>query len=245
MTPPSRPTASLAPVCSGCQCVLINVSMRLLPVTSLTAVSSASALAASPPSIISAPSLPGIAITLHPEPWSNVTPPRPVVEIRGEICHALAAYEGISALPSAAAPLCRKRRRDNRFSVGRGLVDWLMNLRLAQRPDVLPDALGWTQNRPHRASIHQFGRAQLAQKRRLLLVQRSLQRHEGHEASGLRIVQRRQAVLILGVHVDAVGGELPDDLFVALADGVVQRRSAPNLLPVIDQGDDVDVRTSF
>ena len=25
MTPPSRPTASLAPVCSGCQCVLISV----------------------------------------------------------------------------------------------------------------------------------------------------------------------------------------------------------------------------
>ena len=56
MTPPSRPTASLAPVCSGCQCVLISVWMRLLPVALLTAASSASALAARPPSIISAPS---------------------------------------------------------------------------------------------------------------------------------------------------------------------------------------------
>ena len=28
MTPPSRPTASLAPVCSGCQCVLMSVWMR-------------------------------------------------------------------------------------------------------------------------------------------------------------------------------------------------------------------------
>ena len=28
MTPPARPTASLAPICSGCQCVLISVWMR-------------------------------------------------------------------------------------------------------------------------------------------------------------------------------------------------------------------------
>ena len=55
MTPPPRPTASLAPTCSGCQCVLISVWMRLLPVAVLTAASSASAFAARPPSIISAP----------------------------------------------------------------------------------------------------------------------------------------------------------------------------------------------
>ena len=30
MTPPARPTASLAPVCSGCQCVLISVWTRLV-----------------------------------------------------------------------------------------------------------------------------------------------------------------------------------------------------------------------
>jgi len=59
--------------------------MRLLRVTFLTAASRASALAASPPSIISAPSAPGIAITLQPPPWSNVTPPKSVVEIRGEV----------------------------------------------------------------------------------------------------------------------------------------------------------------
>ena len=120
-----------------------------------------------------------------------------------------------------------------------------MNLRLTQRPDVRPDALGRTQDRPHGGARHQFGCAQLAEKRRLLLVHGRLQRHEGHEASGLRIVQRREAVLIRGVQVDAVGGELLDDRFVALADGVVQRCAAPDLLPVVDQGDDVDVRTSF
>ena len=89
----------------------------------LTAASRASALVARPPSIISAPSLPGIAITLHPAPWSNVTPPRSVVEIRGAACRPApakatadkrAAGPAASAPLTAAAPTCRNRRRENR-----------------------------------------------------------------------------------------------------------------------------------
>src|SRR5688572_7965246 len=232
MTPPLRPTASLAPVCSGCPCVLISVWMRLARVTSRTAASRASAWAARPPSIISAPSGPGIAITLHPAPWSSVAPPRSVVEIREEACPALAEWGGSSTLPSATTPACRRRRRDNSVSVrlkadttyepslrstrGRGLVDRLMNARLTQREDIRPHTLGWAEDRPVRTSSHQFGRAQLAEERRLLLEQWSLQRHEGHEAPGLRVVQRRQAVLVHGVHIDAERRELPDDLFEAL-----------------------------
>ena len=119
-----------------------------------------------------------------------------------------------------------------------------MNSRLTERPNVRPDALGWAQDWPHGALIHLFGRAQFTQKRGLFLVQWSLQRHEGHETSGLRIVQRGKAVLIPGVHIDTVGGEFPDDLLVSLADGVVQRRAPANLFPVVDQGGDIDVRTS-
>src|SRR5688572_7639643 len=249
MTPPLRPTASLAPVCSGCPCVLISVWMRLARVTSRTAASRASALAARPPSIINAPSGPGIAITLHPAPWSNVAPPRSMVEMRADAWRAIAGWEGSRTPPSAAAPAWRKRRRDRESagwqkgrpegrpppSVGlrctrsRRLVDRLMNSRLTQREDVRPDALGRAQDRPLRASSHQPGGAQLPEKRRLLLERWSLQRHEGHEAPGLRVVQRREAVLVHGVHVDAERGELPDDLFEALADRVVQRRPAAYL----------------
>src|SRR5580704_6376553 len=186
MTPPARPTASLAPVCSGCQWVLISVWIRPLPVALPTAARSASALAARPPSIISAPSGPGIAITLHPAPWSKVTPPRSVVEIRGAACCALAEYGWSSEPPTAAALTWRKRRRDVRLkadtttvmppaaespgSVGLVRVDGLMNSRLANWPDVFPDALRWTKDRPHRTSIQQCRPAQLAEQRRLLLV---------------------------------------------------------------------------
>ena len=90
-----------------------------------------------------------------------------------------------------------------------------------------------------------FGRAQLAEQRRLVLVTRRLQRHERHEAARLRVVERGEAVLIDGVHVDAERGEQLDHVFVALADGVVQRRAAADLLRVVDQRDDVDVRAGL
>src|SRR5688572_2406604 len=104
-----------------------------------------------------------------------------------------------------------------------------MHARLTQREDIRPHTLRWAEDRPLRTSSHESGRAQLAEERRLLLVQRRLQRHERHEATGLRVVQRRQAVLIDRIHIDAERGELPDDLSEALTDGIVQRRAAANL----------------
>src|SRR3954470_7669367 len=203
MTPPARPTASLAPVCSGCQCVLTSVSMRLPPVAFLTAASSASAFAARPPSIIKAPSGPRIAITLHPAPCSSIAPPRSVLEIRREACAPSPKAEaGSSAPPTAAAPTCRKDRRDVRpdshripvvppapGSVDIAFIDGLVDTRLAKRPDVLPDALRRTEHRPHRTSAQEFRRAKLAKQGRLVFVHRCLQRHEGHEAARLCVVQ--------------------------------------------------------
>ena len=106
-------------------------------------------------------------------------------------------------------------------------------------------ALRRAEHRPHGILRHQHGRAQLAQQRRFLVVHRRLQRHERHEAARLRVVERGEAVLIHGVHVDAEGREQLDDLFVALADGVVQRRAAANSPRVVDQRDDVDVGAGF
>src|SRR5687767_7392728 len=119
MTPPARPTASLAPVWSGCQCVLIRVWMRLAPVAILTDASSASAFAAPPPSIIKAPSGPESAITLPPAPWNSVAPPRSVVVMR-PLCAsteypAEAGLHGSSAPPRHATPVCRNRRLETRF----------------------------------------------------------------------------------------------------------------------------------
>src|SRR5215813_10603607 len=151
MTPPARPTASLAPTCSGCQCVLISVLMRVVRVAVLTAANSASAFAARPPSIISAPSGPGSATTLHPAPWSSVAPPRSVVEILAW-ANTLA---GSNALPKATALISRKRRREERRT---GLwrivfVDGLVHARFAERPDVFPDALRRSEYRPRGALV--------------------------------------------------------------------------------------------
>ena len=103
MTPPSRPTASFEPVCSGCQCVLISVWTRLLPVRSFTAASNASALAARPPSIISARFFTCIAITLQPAPWKRKRPPRSVAE---DLWSGLRHYSGISVTQGGAAQRC-------------------------------------------------------------------------------------------------------------------------------------------
>src|SRR5688572_644465 len=183
--------------------------MRLPPVARRAAASSASAWAARPPSIINAPSGPGIAITLHPAPWSSVTPPRSAVEIRAAACCALADDAGRRTPPNAAALVWRKCRRDNarpvrlkpdttsdatsvrlkpdatscllRSTGGRVLVDRLMDDRFAERRDVRPHALRRAQHRPHGALSHQRGRAQLAEQGRFLLEHGSLQRHERHE----------------------------------------------------------------
>ena len=86
-----------------------------------------------------------------------------------------------------------------------------------------------------------LGRAQLAEQRRLLLEERRLQRHERHEAARLRVVQRGEAVLIDGVHVDLSDAEQLDHFLLPLAHGVVQRGAAADLLRVVDQRDHVDV----
>src|SRR5688500_17308830 len=92
--------------------------MRLPPVAVLTAASSASALAARPPSISKAPSGPDSATTLPPAPWNSHAPPRSVVVIRGACASreypAEAGLHGRSAPPNAAALICRKRRRGTR-----------------------------------------------------------------------------------------------------------------------------------
>ena len=72
--PPALPTASLEPVCSGCQWVLISVATRLVLVALSTALSSSSEFTARPPSIISAPSGPGRATTLQPLPEISDSP---------------------------------------------------------------------------------------------------------------------------------------------------------------------------
>src|SRR5690606_33484280 len=212
-----RPTISFAPVCSGCQWVLISVWIRSLPVASSTARTSASALAARPPSIISAPSSPGIAITLQPAPCRSMRPPRSLVVMRAAVCArpagepSSAPSEARPAAGMAAAAARRKRRRERaRLFIPGVRIDGLVDPRLAQRPDVHPDSLGRAEDGPHRLLAHLERRAELAQQGGLLLVDRRLQRHERHEAAGLRVVEGRQAVLIPRVHVDAVRGELLD-----------------------------------
>ncbi len=116
-----------------------------------------------------------------------------------------------------------------------------MNSCVTQWPDVRPETLWWAQHRPGGVSSHLFRGTQLTEKRRLFLVERCLQRHERHEAARLRVVERREAVLIRGVHVDAGGCELLDDCLVAFADCVVQRGAAADFLDVVDEGRDVDV----
>ncbi len=91
IVPPARPTISFAPICSGCQCVLISIATRGSCVAASTARTSASAFAAGPPSIISAPSLPCIASTLQPATWSSASPPRSVVVIEAPCARAAAA----------------------------------------------------------------------------------------------------------------------------------------------------------
>src|SRR5688572_16683263 len=189
--------------------------MRVAPVAALTAASSVSALAARPPSTINAPSEPGNATTLQPAPWNSHAPPRSVVEMRAAACRAWADDAGISALPNMAAPSCRKQRRDQRSerlerserserlrptSRRRVLVNRLVDTRLAERPDVRPHALWRTEDRPHRAARHHPRRAEVAQELRLFLEDRRLQCHERHEAAGLRVIERGQAILIHGIH---------------------------------------------
>src|SRR5688572_7427958 len=187
--------------------------MRVAPVAVRTAASSASALAARPPSIISAPSAAGSATTLPPAPWNSQAPPRSVVVMRAAPCRASTDETGMSAAPSAAALIRRNPRRDGeerseRFerlrstSRGRVLVGRLVDTRLAERPDVGPDALRRAEDGPDGTARHHPGRAEVAQELRLFLEERCLQRHERHEAARLRVVQRGQAILIHGIHVD-------------------------------------------
>ena len=115
MTPPLRPTASFAPVCSGCQCVLTSVWMRVasrrvlhgrkqrIGIGGETAIDHQCALR-----------------TRHRD---HVAPraleQRRSAEIRRRdsrsVC-ALAASFGSSAPPTAAALTCRNRRRDESWS---------------------------------------------------------------------------------------------------------------------------------
>src|SRR5690606_13886485 len=182
----------------------------------------------------------GNARTFAPAPSSRNTPPKSVVRISA----ARAAAQGSSMPPIDTAPAScttladapRKRRRDQRDSVMTPVrVDGRIHARLAERPDVDPDALRRAEYGPVRRAVELDGRAELAQDRRLLVVDRRLQRHERHEAPRLRVVERRQAVLILRVQVDPIRGELLDDLLVALADRVMQRRAAADFLHVVDQ----------
>src|SRR3954466_7108088 len=114
--------------------------MRLLCVAVFTAASSASALAARPPSIMSAPSGPGTASTLHPAPWNRVAPPRSAVEIFA----SANAAAGSSAPPLATAPTWRNCLRLQLIV----LVDRGVHSRFAERPDVFPDALRRAKHRP-------------------------------------------------------------------------------------------------
>src|SRR5690606_17300432 len=152
------------------QCVLISVWIRSLPVASSTARIRSAACAASPPSTISAPSSPRIATTFAPAPWSRTRPPRSVVVIRPAASCARAASAGNSAPPSETAPAApRKRRRESRaLFMSRVRVDRRMDARLADGPDVGPDALRRAEDGPHRRALHLFGRAELAEQRRLL-----------------------------------------------------------------------------
>src|SRR5262245_34956753 len=120
-------------------------------------------------------------------------------------------------------PVSRKRRRENRLSVTRVRkgIDWVMYCWFTYGPNVRFNALRWPQDRPIRTSTELHGRAELEQEFCDILVHRSLVRHEGHEAARLRIVECSEAVLIFGIHVDAVFGEFLDDLFIAFADRVM------------------------
>ena len=182
----------------------------------LTARSSASALAARPPSIISAPSAPRIATTLQPAPWSSVSAaeigrrdPRRAVGALRSASPRSAQRAGEHAGTARAPSDCRRpramqrRRRSSASCVSRRgqsvsacrSAHELAAHRAARCPATRPAA------GPGPATSGFFGistgRAQLAEQRRLLLEQRRLQRHERHEAARLRVVQRREAVLIL------------------------------------------------
>ena len=117
MTPPARPTASLAPVCSGCQCVLISVWMRLAagraPDGREQRIRIGGAAAVDHQRAVG----PGSATTLPPAPWSSDAPPRSVVVMRGSVLRAGALSAADACRQRAAergrASDCRKRRRDS------------------------------------------------------------------------------------------------------------------------------------
>src|SRR5690606_30997380 len=173
ITPPARPTISFAPVCSGWKWVLISICTRSLPVAARTAASSASACSARPPSTINAPTSPGSASTLQPAPWRSTRPPRSVVVILAPelpLC-ARAAVNGShapteaspSAGTAAAAALKRRRRESSRLLIPRVRIDGLVNARLAERPDIRPNALRRAEDGPYRILAHLHRRAELAQ----------------------------------------------------------------------------------
>src|SRR5262245_13186534 len=195
--PPARPTSSFAPTASGCQCVLISVLTRVVPVAAYAARSSGSAFAARPPSTSSAPSSPRSARTLQPAPPSmNNPPPRSVVVICAAACCARNATPGNSTPPKipALAPI-KERRESKLLTAGCRIVpvDRRVLDGLTDGPDVGPHALRRAEHGPHRVLRHHDLGAELAQQRRLFLELRRLDRHERHEATRLRVVERREA----------------------------------------------------
>ena len=173
MTPPARPTASLAPVCSGCQCVLISVWMRLaarrapdgreqrIGIGGKAAVDHQRAVWAGHRDHVAAGALEQrrAAQIGGRDSWSDLLPRRPA-DTAGAAAHRRArprrAAESVVATSMPRTRLSPARSGSTSLdattsSVGLGLVDRLMNPRLTQRPDVRPDALRWTQHRPRRA----------------------------------------------------------------------------------------------
>src|ERR1700683_1000844 len=100
---PALPSASLEPVCSGCQCVLNKVRTGALPGSAPTACANAAAFSASPPSTSTTPSDPVCATTFAPAPLSrNSLSPNPVVVIAAGVLAVCANRHGAAA-PAAAA----------------------------------------------------------------------------------------------------------------------------------------------
>src|SRR5690606_7597584 len=119
MRAPCLPTASLRPVCSGCQWVLTSVCTRFAPAVSSTSFSSALACSRRPPSNTMAPSADAKVTTLAPAPVIRARPwPRPWAARRG-----LASRASTLAGPASSAPaearvaVWMKPRRDRAFMV--------------------------------------------------------------------------------------------------------------------------------
>src|SRR5262245_3986407 len=131
---PALPSCSFEPVCSGCQCVLNNVSIRFAPVSLSTAFSSSPDRSCKPPSTSNAPPAPWAATTLQPAPEYTASCSVSVAPTMGGLASFATAvlppssHESSAAVPSACVKNSLRSNKTHLLAPGLGHLEEARNV---------------------------------------------------------------------------------------------------------------------